>query len=442
MFSKVILEFKAKKNIKEIIFNTGWLFADRIVRMGLGLFVAAWVARYLGVQQFGTYNFASAFVGLFAPFSTLGLPSLVIRTITHKPDDKNQILGTVFCLQLLGGVITLALSVLVISLFRHDPLVVSIVFVLSMTGIFQAFDVIDYWFQSQLESKYTVFAKNAAYIVIALVQIVLINIHAPLIAFAAAYLGNSILGALGLILAYKIQGYSLWLWRWSLSLAKSLLRESWFLLLSGLAVMIYVKIDQVMLGAIRGNEEVGLYSAAARISEIWYFIPIAICSSVAPSIYSAKREATEDFYFKKIEQLLRLLSLIAITISLPIAFLSEKIIVAMFGVDYSLASSMLSIHIWASLFVFMGVGASSWFISEGLTHFSFRNTLTGAIVNVLLNFILIPKYGGIGASVATLISYAIGSVFANFFSLKTRKIFLLQIKSVTFFRLKFTTSIH
>jgi PST family polysaccharide transporter len=194
--------------------------------------------------------------------------------------------------------------------------------------------------------------------------------------------------------------------------------------------MIYVKIDQVMLGSIMGNEEVGLYSAAARISEIWYFIPMAICSSVAPSIYSAKREATEDSFYKKIGQLLRLLSLIAMTISFPVAFLSERIIVAMFGVDYSLASPILSIHIWASLFVFMGVGASSWFISEGLTHFSFRNTLTGAIVNVFLNFILIPKYGGVGASVATLISYAIGSVFANFFSLKTRKIFFLQIKSI------------
>jgi len=257
----------------------------------------------------------------------------------------------------------------------------------------------------------------------------LISFHAPLIAFAWAALGEVGLGAIGLIISYRVRGYSPWLWPWSSPLAKTLLKESWPLILSGLTVMIYMRIDQIMLGQMVGDKAVGLYSAATRISEVWYFIPMAIASSVSPAIYAAK-EVSEALYYQRIKQLIRMLVLISLVISVPMSFMSSTLITILFGNGYSEAGKILAIHIWASLFVFMGVATSPWFIAEGLTEFSFHRTLIGAVVNVVLNFLLIPSYGGIGAAIATVIAYAIAAFLANGLNSKTHRIFIIQLKSL------------
>lgn len=424
-------------DLLKMTINTGWLFGDRILRMGIGLFVMVWVARYLGVEQYGTLNYASAFAALFGTISTLGLPNLVIRTITESPENRDKILGTTFWLQLGGGIITLILTVLTIFLVKpDDTLTIFLVAILGSAGIFKSFDTIDLWFQSQVQSKYTVLAKNTAFIILALVKVILINFNAPLIAFAWTTLAELIVGAIGLIIAYQYQGYSLKLWRWSLSLGKKLLKESWPLILSGITIMIYLKVDQIMIGLMINTAAVGLYSSATSVSEVWYFIPTAIVSSVAPSIYKAKKDGNDLLYYQKITKLLKILNIIAISIALPMTFLSKPLILLLYGQEFIEAGTILAIHIWASLFVFMGVATSPWFISEGLTNLSFRRTLLGAFTNVLLNFILIPLYAGIGAAVATVISYGIGSVLANAINAKTYKIFTLQLKSILFYSVK------
>jgi polysaccharide transporter, PST family len=430
-FSK-LLHLKKSDELYRIFTNTSWLFADRILRMGLGLFVGVWVARYLGVQQFGLLSYATAFVGLFSPLSDLGLSSLAIRFIAHETDQKELILGTIFWLKLFGGIATLLLSVGSICVFRqNDGLTTSIVAVLASVGIFQAFDTIDLWFQSQVQSKYVVIAKNTAFIVITLSKIILIYIHAPLLAFAGATLAEAGLGALGLIAVYKFKRHSLYLWRWSLPLAKTLLRESWPLILSGLTIMIYMKIDQIMLGEMVSIQAVGLYSSATRISEVWYFIPTAIASSVAPAIYAAKKEKNEFLYYRRIEQLLRLLSLTAIIIAIPMSFFSGTIMTVLFGNEYAASGPILAVHIWAALFVFMGIGTSYWFIAEGLNHLALSRTLIGVIINVILNFFLIPVYGGLGAAIATVISQAFAAFLGHAINPKTRKIFQIQLKALS-----------
>ena len=421
----LVRKFGSEKSA--IIQNIAWLFFDRILRMGVGLFVGVWVARYLGVQQFGIFNYATAFVALFNPLTTLGLDALVIRSIVREPELKDEILGTTFWLKLGGAIVCLLLTVGSIFVLRQDDqLTVGLVAILATAGILQAFDGIDFWFQSQVQSKYTVVARNTAFIIIALVKVVLIKMHAPLVAFAWATLGEVALGTAGLIIAYRFKGYSIF-WRWSLSLAKTLLTESWPLILSGLTIMIYMRIDQIMLGQMVGDEAVGLYSAATRISEVWYFIPTAISSSVAPSIYAAK-QVSEDLYYQRIKKLIRLLVMISLVVAVPMSFLSTKIITLLFGNGYAPAGSILGIHIWAAVFVFMGVASNSWFIAEGLTQLAFRITLMGAVVNVILNWLLIPAYVGVGAAVATVISQGIASFFGNATHPKAREFFKVQIK--------------
>lgn len=420
---------KSGSELRLIIANTSWLFADRILRMSANLFVGVWLARHLGVEQYGLFNYAIAFVALFASIANLGLDNIVIRQLVHDPENKTEILGTTFCLRLLGSISSALLAIICAFLLpQNDSVTIWLIVILATTTVFRAFDTIDLWFQSQVSSKYTVIAKNTAFIIVTIFKIILISIQAPLLAFGGAVLAEFSLAALGLIVVYNFEGNSLSLWRWNLSIAQSLLKESWSLILSGLTIIIYMKIDQIMLGQIIGNSAVGIYSAAAKISEVWYFIPTAISSSVAPKLYKFKEES-ETIYYRRLKQLIKLLVVLAFVIALPMTFISGNLINLLFGQSYIAAGSILAIHVWACIFVFMGIASSPWFVAEGLTHFSLRRTLAGAIINIVLNFLMIPKYGGVGAAIATVISQAVASFLGNAMHPQTRKIFWIQIAS-------------
>ncbi|MEH1806497.1 flippase [Nostoc sp.] len=426
-------KFKSRSGLRAIVANTGWLFADRILRMGASLVVGVWVARYLGVKQYGLFNYALAFVALFSPIFTLGLDDVVVRHLVRQSSNKEEILGTTFWLKFLGGIASVLLAVsTMFFLGEHETLKIWLVAILGIAGVFRASDTIELWFQSQVQSKYTVIAKNTAFLLNTLIKIALILTKAPLLAFALVTLAEFAMSAIGLLIVYQVKGSSLWLWRWSIASAKTLLKESLPLIFSGFAIMIFMRIDQVMLGQMIGDSEVGIYSAAVRVSEIWYFIPGAIVSSVAPAIYAAK-EKSESLYYQRIGQLLSLMTCISLAIALPMSFLSDKIIMVMFGSGYAEAGAILAVHIWTSLFVFMGLATSPWFIAEGLNHVSLGKTLFGAILNIVLNLLLIPKYAGLGAAIATIISQAAAAFICNAFDSRTQKLFKIQVRSLIHF---------
>ncbi|MEH2123564.1 flippase [Nostoc sp.] len=430
---KNLSKFKSRSGLRAIIANTGWLFADRILRMGASLIVGVWVARYLGVKQYGLFNYALAFVALFSPIFTLGLDDVVVRHLVRQSSNKEEILGTTFWLKFLGGIASVLLAVsTMFFLGEHQTLKIWLVAILGIAGVFRASDTIELWFQSQVQSKYTVIAKNTAFLLNTLIKIALILTKAPLLAFALVTLAEFAMSAIGLLIVYQVKGSSLWLWRWSVATAKTLLKESLPLIFSGFAIMIFMRIDQVMLGQMIGDSEVGIYSAAVRVSEIWYFIPGAIVSSVAPAIYAAK-EKSEGLYYQRIGQLLSLMTCISLAIALPMSFLSDKIIMVMFGSGYAEAGPILAVHIWTSLFVFMGLATSPWFIAEGLNHVSLGKTLFGAILNIILNLLLIPKYAGLGAAIATIISQAAAAFICNAFDSRTQKLFKIQVRSLIHF---------
>ncbi len=431
--SKVIQKvslLKGRTGLHKILANISWLFADRILRMGFGLVVGIWVARYLGVQQFGLLNYAIAFVAIFNPLANLGLDVVVVRRLVADPTQQQSILGTSFWMRFVAGWLTWLAVIIGIYLLRHDDaMTIVTVMILGAANIFQSFDTIDLWFQSQVRSKYSVLAKNAAFIATTSIRVVMVLSHAPIVAFVVAILLEAVLGAVGLLIVYKQQGYLVKLWQWSRSLAQDLLRESLPLILSGLTIMIYMRIDQIMLGQMIGDKAVGVYSAATRISEVWYFIPMTVSSSVMPSIFNAK-EISEELYYQRIGGLNRGLTWLAIAVAIVMTFVSKPLIVMLFGNSYIESGTILAVHIWASVFVFSGVATSGWFIAENLSYLSLYRTLSGAIVNILLNIFLIPIYGGLGAAIATVIAQAVASFISNGVNPKTRKLFKVQIKSL------------
>lgn len=422
-----------RENLQRIIGNTGWLFADKIVRMGAGLLVGVWVARYLGPAQFGLFNYSLAFVALFSIIANLGLDSIVVRDLVHDPTRRDETLGTAFTLKLVVGAATFVLTLGAIWLLRPDEGATRwLVGIIAAGTIFQAFDTVDFWFQAQVRSKYTVYARNAAFLAATLIKVVLILLHAPLVAFAWAGLAETVFGAAGLVIAYRNTGFFLRSWRASLALATGLLRDSWPLMLSGVFVIILMKIDQVMLGDMRGDSEVGIFSAALRLSELWYFIPMAIINSVFPAIINARKQDI-TLYYQRLKELYLLMTWLSLAVAIPVTFFSEQIVNSVYGIKYQDAATVLSIHCWAGIFIFWGLVSNVWYLLENLNHYTMYRCFIGAVVNVCLNLYLIPKYGAKGAAISTLVTQIAASYLFDLLNKPTRVLFRIKTNNLIFF---------
>jgi len=423
---------KISPELRKIIGNIGWLFGDRILRMGAGLIVGAWVARYLQPQQFGLFNYAGAYVALFTIISTLGLDQIVVRDIVRDPDCKDETLGTALALKIFGGIGTVVVTAVTVFAFNRDNYLTTVLAtIMAVATIFNAFNIIEFWFQAQVKSKYTVIAKNSAFLLATVLRVALIQMQASLVAFAWAVVVESILGAIGLIIAYKTKGQKFLKWRVSWQRAINLVKESWPLILSGFAIMVYVRIDQIMLGQLVGEKAVGLYSVAARISELWYFIASAIVGSVTPSIVKAREESL-TLYYKKLQKLFNMMAVITFALAIVMVFLSKPLIVMLFGQEYAPASSMLAIYIWSAVFGFFGWAKSIWIVAEGHTTYALITTCCGAVMNIGLNFWLIPAYEGNGAAIATVVSYAFTDYVLCFIYPPARQLGWIMTKALTF----------
>jgi len=420
-------------NFKKYFSNTSWLFAEKIVRMIVGFTVGVWVARYLGPERLGIFSYAQSFVFLFSAFATLGLDGIVVRELVKTPERRDVLLGTSFVLKLIGAVLTLSLLGSAIFLSNTDKSTSIIMMLIGSATVFQAFNVIDFYFQSKVLSKYVVFAQATAMIVVNGIKIALIVNEADLVWFAGVVVVEALLISVGLVGYYLKSGTSIFKWVIDWSVAKELLRGSWPLILSGIMISLYMKIDQVMIMHILGAEANGQYAAAVKLSELWYFIPVIITASLFPAIIKAKDESNDRFT-SKMTNLYSLLIIIALCFTITFTFFSTPISLYLYGGRFNLVSSVLSIHIWAGIFVSIGVASGKWLIVNDLQFKGTKNTAIGALINITLNLYLIPKMGITGAAVATLISYAIAAYLALFWSMSTRQNFTMISKAFNLVR--------
>lgn len=426
--------FSQTNAISQIVGNAGWLFADRIIALAFGLFVGIWVARYLGPEQFGLLNFATSFVGLFGAISTLGLQNIVVRDLVQNPEDAQLTLGSTVVLQFLGGLGAFLLIAITIQILRpDDDLARSAVIILGFGMVLKVSAVSRYWFEATVRSKYIVWITSSAIVLTSALKVALILQGAPLIAFVWVTLANTVLTALGVLLVFHFRAIRVQDLRISLQRARKLTKDGWPLLIAGLAVAMYMKIDMVMLGQMLGDDAAGIYGAAVRLSEVWYFVPMIIVASVFPSILEAKKH-NNDLYYFRLQQLYDFMVLLAFVGALLTTFFSDFVIAMLFGKAYSASSGVLSIHIWASIFVFLGVASGKWFIAENRQILLLKRGVIGALSNVGLNLLLIPRFGPQGAAWATVGSYAAASFFFDAFQADTRQVFTMKLRSMNLLR--------
>jgi PST family polysaccharide transporter len=387
-----------------------------------------WLARYLGPTNFGTLNYAIAVIAILNPVATLGLEDVVVRDLIRQPDHSSEILGTTFFLQVSSGIATVFLAYILFSLIRTDDTTVRhLAAILSLGFIIQSTNMIRYWYQSQVSARNIVRAQILALVVASLLRISCILLSADITVFAWLIIVESALASFCLAINFLSRNkISL---TWNFQRALSLVKGGWPLILSGLAVVTYMRIDQVMLGEIKGDHAVGIYTAALTISEAWYFVPIAIVASVFPGIIKSKQESVNS-YAAKTQTLLSALLAMSVVVALILSLTSSQLVQFLFGSTFANAASVLAIHSWAGIFVALGVASGRWFVNEELQMLQLYKTLAGALANILLNILLIPKFGATGAAVATLLSFGIAAYISDFFFVRTRPMFFMKTRAI------------
>lgn len=422
-----------RPNLAKIVHNIGWLVAGRLSQLSVGVIVTVWIARYLGPAQFGVIGFALALVGLASSLGNLGLNSIVVRDVLRDPDRAHVTLGTAAALQVLSGTVTFAFLVGLACFLRPDDRVARLVMIIvALPVILKPSVIAKSWFESQVESKYAVWVDNGVFLLISAAKIALILTGAPLLDFAWAYAAQTGLAAIGMIVMFGRRGVPLHRLRAVAGRAGALLRDSWPLIVSGVAVAAYMRIDMVMLGQMLGDRAVGIYGAATRISEVWYFVPMAIAGSVFPAILGAK-ETSEELYYRRLQQLCDLMVVIAIAVAIPMTFFSDWVVSVLFGRAYAQAGPVLAVHVWAALFVFLGIASGRWVVAENRQMLSLQRTTAGAVVNIVLNYLFIPKYGVIAAAWATVASYAVAGFLFDALQRETWPIFVMKLRSFNVF---------
>jgi O-antigen/teichoic acid export membrane protein len=333
-------------------------------------------------------------------------------------------------MRLLAGIAIIPLAYLSYTLFKgsNGDIPISYILIASCIGITQSLSIIDSYFQSRVQGKYVMMVQVSGNLLSAAIKLILIFISAPLIWFVWTLLVDATILGLGYLIAYRSKGNYTSEWEYEGSLARYLLKHSWPLAFSAILVTIYMKIGQLMVESFLGVGALGIYSTVVNWSESWYFIPVAIVTSVFPAIMNARRDDISR-YQKRLTDMYDLMVLISLGIAIFMSFASTYIYRYFYAAEFAEGAKILSIHIWAGVFVFLGSASGQYLIAEGYTRYSLYRTGAGAVINVVLGFLWIPLYGLQGAAFATLIAYFSATFFILVFP-ETRKQGINMLKSL------------
>lgn len=436
MLKRILAKLSANEGLGKYAKNASWLFAEKAFRALEAFVVGLWIARYLGPADFGIFTYAVSFVFLFTAIATLGLDQIVVKELVKDERRKNVLLGTTLGLRLMGFVLMISLILLSLQFTNNSSDIDLMILIIGCSVLFQSFVGIDLYFQSKVRSKYIAYINIAVIFISALIKIYLIVTNAPVVHFAYVFIVETFLTGAGFIGYYLSQGFSIGKWKFSLLTAKSLLSRSWFLIIGTIATAIYMKIDQVMIKEIISDEAVGFYGAAVKTCSIWLFVTVVITQSVFPAIVQAKQR-NRQLFLDRLQMLYNLLLKISVLASILYTLFSQQIIAILFGSEYAESAPIMVIYIWSVVFVFLSNGSWGYYLNEDLEKFSSIRLVIGAIINVILNLVLIEYYGLYGAAYATLISYSISGYFVNALFPKTRTNFILQTRSIAnFFKIR------
>lgn len=408
--------------------NMIWLFADRFLRVLANFIIGIAAARMLGPSDFGNISYAQTVLSFLTLAAALGLNGVVVKHLIDRPDDAAPILGTAFAAQamasLLAGGTTIALALGGMGSDRHALLVA----IVACGVALRPSEVYRYWFEANVNARRAVIADNGAFLVSGTLKVFILYHYRSVEAFAWALVIEQLLGAACLYIAYRTDRTRPAHWRFDRRLLQSLLQQAWPLLLSGVAVALYMRIDQFVIMDIRGAAETGIYAAAVRVSEMFYVLPTIVATSFFPRWQSLMGDPSR--HRAMVQSTMAGMIVACITICLMMSALAGPIVGLLYGARFDGAVPVLMVHIWTCVFVSMGILGNQWYLSHGLQSRTLSFTLLGAACNFLTNLLLVPHWGALGAAIASLVAQIVSTFAADALSARTRPLFRLKLNAI------------
>lgn len=399
--------------------NSFWIILEQLVRMFLAIFIGLISARYLGPKNYGVINYTSAFVAFFNPIATLGMEGVLLKKIIDFPKQEGAYIGGCVVWRLLASLLSIAMIEFFIGILNpNDKLKLWVGLIQGLQLFFSSMLVLDVWFQRYLKSKYVSMGKIIASVTVAVYRVVLLIKEQSVSWFAFSGTLSEIIIAITIIYFYCREKHDSI--RFSYLKGKEVLSESYHFILSGLMVSIYSQMDKIMIGYALDDVDVGIYSTACGISDMWLFLPIAFINSFRPMILEYKSNHDEVKFMERLKQLYSGLIWLCLFVSLVICFFAKPIVYILYGEAYGRAAEPLRICVWYELFAVIGTARGIWVLAEKKNRFVKYYLGIGAIVNVVLNFVWIPVFGVNGAAFATLITQITTSIIAPLLFRETR----------------------
>jgi len=413
-----------------ILRNSGWLLCDKVLRLGILFILNVWMARYLGPPDFGLLSYAQSLVSLLVAVANLGLYGVVVRELVARPGMSDRILGSSLVLRIASGAFSAVVAVAVASRLRPgDGGFAFLVAIIAGTLLFQAAEVFDFYFLSRLESRLSLISTFPSLVIGSLLRLAALLNAGTVHQFAMIILLESVLVACGFLVVYHRRTGRLFQLQAGRDEMASLLRDSLPLIGAGIMMMIYSRIDQVMMGYLTTTTQVGVYAAAVRLAEFWYVVPTVLLQSLYSTMIESRKVSGEG-YQRILQYAFDLMTVISLLFVLLLATTAGPLMTLVYGGRYEGGAPILALYVTAGVFVMIGHVREYWITMESRTRLSLVTMASGALINVLLNLLLIPHYGGMGAAVATVVSVAVSGYLVNLVIPSTRHLFVMQSSSL------------
>lgn len=402
--AEIASDKKKENTTRSFISNTGWQMAQQIYAMIVALVIGSISARYLGPSNYGLINYGTSVITIMTTLTALGLDEVVMNDLVANKNCRGEIIGTAFLMRLVASILGIVVTVLMVVLLEpQNHLLWLVTFLQSFQLIGNLYHVYNYWYQVELKSKYVSIAFIAGLTCASIWRIVMLVKNASVEFFALTASIQSVI-VLVIVAVFFHREAHLKI-KWKKDRAKNLLSRSYHFIISGIAIMIYMQMDKVMIGKMLGEEQLGYYSAASMVANMWLFIPRALINSARPIVLEGKKlrgTTGQDEYINRLAKLLFGMIALGTVVVAGFWIFGSLVINIMYGEAYKEAIPVLAILIGATCLAQLGSINGIWIASEGYNRWLKYTTWAGAIVNLVLNYILIDQVGIVGAAIGTL----------------------------------------
>jgi PST family polysaccharide transporter len=412
----------ALNSYRREIANMRWLFFDRLFRVFGNFLIGVVAARLLGPADYGGISYAQTVAAFLMLVVAFGLNSVVVKRLIDRPGEAVVTLGTAALLQALATAAVMAVTIVTTLSGGATDSYAAIVAIVACGLVLRPTEVFRYWFEANVNARRAVIADNVAFLVSGAVKITVLYASRSIEALAWTLVLEQLLGGICLGVAYYTDRSRPGRWRVDRKVARQLVAQAWPLLLSGLAVALYMRIDQFVIMNARGAAETGVYNAAVRLSEIFYVLPTIVATSFFPR-WQGLIGKSGDRHVLAVRSAMAGMVAFSVAIALFLSLAASPLVHLLYGDEYERAVPVLAIHAWTCVFVSMGILGNQWYLSHNLQSRTLLCTVLGASSNFAINLMLVPAIGAVGAAIASLAAQIISTFVADVFSSKTRPLF-------------------